>query len=338
MPSRRPPETRVAPAATPAAPRTDLVLARRIQQGRQAIGLTQQALADALGLTESHVSRWETAEGSPGWEMLQPLAAQLRLSLAAFVAPPSEAEVAAANAAAQGRRRGRPRRVARAPGEGESAGPNADDTVTVACDGRSASGRDAEPQTGALDVRTVAGRVAARLTAALDTAYNASECAGPHLRRTMASILRKSGDPRQAGIARDLDRYSHVLEALRLWLAQHQPLPIPAARALAKLKLEEQTSTLVAPEDLLTAVRRWAGAPESEMPLRAAAPYFRVVAGLDAMVALACIDQLEYAAARAATASRPDVTKFPSDEGDRYAALIRRLRGDMPVEEAQEVD
>ena len=56
-----------------------------IAQCRKDLGLTQQQLADAVGVTYKAVSRWETGRGFPDAIYLQPLAQALKLSITEIV-------------------------------------------------------------------------------------------------------------------------------------------------------------------------------------------------------------------------------------------------------------
>ena len=51
-------------------------LAEKIYQARKKAGLSQEALADALGVTRQAVSKWETGKSSPRSDKL-PLLAQI---------------------------------------------------------------------------------------------------------------------------------------------------------------------------------------------------------------------------------------------------------------------
>lgn len=52
-----------------------------LAQRRKEMGLTQAALAEKLGVTQRSVSRWETGRNMPDLSLLQPLAAELRVSV-----------------------------------------------------------------------------------------------------------------------------------------------------------------------------------------------------------------------------------------------------------------
>jgi transcriptional regulator with XRE-family HTH domain len=54
--------------------------AARLRVVREQAGLTQQALADAAGLSQVHVARLETGTRQPGWETVQALADALGVS------------------------------------------------------------------------------------------------------------------------------------------------------------------------------------------------------------------------------------------------------------------
>lgn len=53
-----------------------------IRRLRKARGLTQQALAERIGVSGKTVSKWETAKGLPDISLLEPLAAALAVSVA----------------------------------------------------------------------------------------------------------------------------------------------------------------------------------------------------------------------------------------------------------------
>ena len=48
---------------------------------RRALGMTQEALGEKLGVTNKTVSRWETGAYMPGIDMLEPLSASLGVSV-----------------------------------------------------------------------------------------------------------------------------------------------------------------------------------------------------------------------------------------------------------------
>ena len=52
-----------------------------IKQLREAKGLTQQELADQIGVSDKAVSKWETARGLPDIALIEPLAAALGISV-----------------------------------------------------------------------------------------------------------------------------------------------------------------------------------------------------------------------------------------------------------------
>lgn len=56
-----------------------------IAESRKALGLTQKQLADAIGVTDKAISRWETGRGFPDAAYLQPLAQTLGLSVTEIV-------------------------------------------------------------------------------------------------------------------------------------------------------------------------------------------------------------------------------------------------------------
>ncbi len=53
----------------------------RIKQRREALGITQDQLADALGIAREAVSQWETGETKPRYKRLRPLADVLKCSV-----------------------------------------------------------------------------------------------------------------------------------------------------------------------------------------------------------------------------------------------------------------
>lgn len=53
-----------------------------IRSQREARGLTQRELAEAVGVTDKAVSKWETGRGLPDVTLLEPLASALSVSLA----------------------------------------------------------------------------------------------------------------------------------------------------------------------------------------------------------------------------------------------------------------
>lgn len=56
-----------------------------IAQSRKALGLTQKQLADAVGVTDKAISRWETGRGFPDAVYLQPLSETLGISITEIV-------------------------------------------------------------------------------------------------------------------------------------------------------------------------------------------------------------------------------------------------------------
>ena len=56
-----------------------------IAQRRKDLGLTQQQLADSVGVTYKAISRWETGRGFPDAVYLQPLSQALELSITEIV-------------------------------------------------------------------------------------------------------------------------------------------------------------------------------------------------------------------------------------------------------------
>jgi len=53
----------------------------RLRVARQAIGMTQQRLGDALGVSKGAVSRWESGIDQPKFDLLPELRSRLRVSL-----------------------------------------------------------------------------------------------------------------------------------------------------------------------------------------------------------------------------------------------------------------
>jgi DNA-binding XRE family transcriptional regulator len=51
----------------------------RIKEEREKSGITQEDLANAAGLTQSHVSRLETGQHSPAWRTLEKIAEALKI-------------------------------------------------------------------------------------------------------------------------------------------------------------------------------------------------------------------------------------------------------------------
>lgn len=49
-------------------------IARTILSARQAIGMSQQSLAKAIGTSQSRISLWERAEETPRWDTLKKIA------------------------------------------------------------------------------------------------------------------------------------------------------------------------------------------------------------------------------------------------------------------------
>jgi transcriptional regulator with XRE-family HTH domain len=60
-------------------------VADAIRAARQAAGLTQQALADAAGLTQGHVAKFESGRNCPPLRTLRRLAEALGVTAAALV-------------------------------------------------------------------------------------------------------------------------------------------------------------------------------------------------------------------------------------------------------------
>jgi transcriptional regulator with XRE-family HTH domain len=62
-------------------------LGRNIRAARQAAGLSQQALADAAGISRSFLSEIETGDKIPGTDVFQALANALRRDLKKILPP-----------------------------------------------------------------------------------------------------------------------------------------------------------------------------------------------------------------------------------------------------------
>lgn len=80
-------------------------LGQRLRELREEKGLSRKQLADAAGLSERGIIKWELGEREPGWFNLQALCAALGVDCTAFVdseLQPPEAEPP--------RPRGRPRK------------------------------------------------------------------------------------------------------------------------------------------------------------------------------------------------------------------------------------
>ena len=60
-----------------------------IRQLREAKGLTQAELAEMLSVSAKTISKWETAKGLPDISLLEPLAAQLGVSVAELLRQPT---------------------------------------------------------------------------------------------------------------------------------------------------------------------------------------------------------------------------------------------------------
>lgn len=62
-----------------------------LKSQREAVGMTQTQLADAVGLKQSDISRWERDERIPRWEMIQRIADALGVSTEALrtIEPPT---------------------------------------------------------------------------------------------------------------------------------------------------------------------------------------------------------------------------------------------------------
>lgn len=60
----------------------DYISSKTIRVLREKMGLTQKQLAERLSVSDKTVSKWETGRGLPDITILEPLAAQLRVSVA----------------------------------------------------------------------------------------------------------------------------------------------------------------------------------------------------------------------------------------------------------------
>ena len=78
----------------------------RLRQLREAAGLTQQELADRIGVRWGAISRWERGDREPGWSMVLALGKALGVPCTAF-----EAEEESRGSAEQPRGPGRPRKA-----------------------------------------------------------------------------------------------------------------------------------------------------------------------------------------------------------------------------------
>jgi len=78
----------------------NLTIANRLVELRQSLGLSQEALAESLGVSRQAVSKWERAEASPDTDNLIALAKLYDISLDALLldreAPPPPADGPAA--------------------------------------------------------------------------------------------------------------------------------------------------------------------------------------------------------------------------------------------------
>lgn len=75
----------------------------RLRELREQIGLTQQELAERVGVQRDAVARWEAGRREPSWSNVLALAAALGVDCMAFNEAPAKAPE---------RGRGRPRKVA----------------------------------------------------------------------------------------------------------------------------------------------------------------------------------------------------------------------------------
>ena len=62
-----------------------MTLAEKIYQARKKAGLSQEALADALGVTRQAVSKWETGKSVPDTENLRRMAQVLAVSALSLI-------------------------------------------------------------------------------------------------------------------------------------------------------------------------------------------------------------------------------------------------------------
>ncbi|MDP3858616.1 MAG: helix-turn-helix transcriptional regulator [Stagnimonas sp.] len=66
--------------------------AERLRAARQAVGMTQEQLGFALGVTKSSVSAWETGRETPSFGLLPALRRSLRCSLDELICGPAVAD------------------------------------------------------------------------------------------------------------------------------------------------------------------------------------------------------------------------------------------------------
>jgi transcriptional regulator with XRE-family HTH domain len=62
---------------------------RRLRELREAAGLTQQALAERVGVKWETISRWERGDREPNWSNILGLAQALGVDCTAFTQPPA---------------------------------------------------------------------------------------------------------------------------------------------------------------------------------------------------------------------------------------------------------
>lgn len=77
-------------------------IAGRLRELRTAAGLTQQELAERVGVKREAVARWEKGDQEPGWSYVLALAAALGVDCTAFAQEPA--------VEAEPRKAGRPRK------------------------------------------------------------------------------------------------------------------------------------------------------------------------------------------------------------------------------------
>lgn len=58
---------------------------KRLQEARTAAGLSQQALADKIGVTKATISNWELGKREPGFERLVLLAKTLNTKISTLL-------------------------------------------------------------------------------------------------------------------------------------------------------------------------------------------------------------------------------------------------------------
>ena len=65
-------------------------LGKRIAKHRKALGLSQEALGERLGVSRQAVSKWETGAAAPDMENLMALAREFQVSLAELTETPEK--------------------------------------------------------------------------------------------------------------------------------------------------------------------------------------------------------------------------------------------------------